>query len=167
MEAGEWVALGTAAVALLIEMVRIRRERDRFDATSRRLDEAEARLTVQETAQFLLELQGSLRQLYEEARAHLRPGNGSYGTEASLRARLVETRKLAEQAEGDAQATSLDFVKECGGIIGWIDRGAREEEKELLRRVVEDAFEAAIGSVVVARTRLRRERGGSEDPPRG
>lgn len=160
MEAGEWIALGVSLSATAaIEVMRVRRERA---ATTRQVEEAKELEAARTAERSLLRLEAALSGLYLSAVEHLRPGSSSYAAASVLKLQLVEVGQMAEHAPGDAGAMSAYFVKRCGEVIGWIDRGAAEDEKDLLRRAVDEAFESAVRAVAAALARLRAD----DDPPR-
>ncbi|HYO61465.1 MAG TPA: hypothetical protein VEU29_06170 [Actinomycetota bacterium] len=157
MEAGEWIAMGVSLSATLaIEVMRVRRGKRERAAAARRREEDQDREDALQKGQSLLRLDVALNGLYLTALEHLRPGtDGNYATASLLKARLVDAGKEAEHAPGDAGAMSAYFVKRCGEIVGWIDRGAAENEKDLLRRNVQEAFESAVRAVAALGAELR------------
>jgi hypothetical protein len=149
----EWIALVVGALGLVLQALRAWWDRARDKSTDRRLEAAEARLETQDRAQFLLELEQALGRLYERAREQLHPAGATYATDAALSRQLVETENVAKRAQGEIETASLDFVDQCKGLLGWGDKPTPDVEKESKRKIIEEAFKRASGTIAASRSK--------------
>lgn len=154
------------AAALGLELVKMRRDRNRFIAAEQRLDGAEERLAAQDEVQLLLRLRGTLARLETAALKHLFVP-GVSGAAEDVRSLGKEARFLAERAPwDDVRQTSLGALGRCGDVDRkrgdplYENKVELRDEIEAAMRAADDVIGRRIDSFAELQVPPRRSKGG-------